>query len=37
MPTAVSLKHADYGFDAPKAPIFVGLGGIATLGVAAFS
>ena len=36
-PPAGSPKHADYGFDAPKVPFFIGLGGAAGLIVAVVS
>jgi arsenite methyltransferase len=31
IPPTASSEHADYGFDAPKVPLFLGLGGIAGL------
>ncbi len=36
-PPAASSEHADYGFDAPKVPLSIGLGGISGLIVAVVS
>jgi arsenite methyltransferase len=36
-PATGTPAHADYGFDAPKVPLFLGLGGVAALIVAAIS
>lgn len=36
-PAAAMPGHADYGFDAPKVPIFLSLGGVAALILAAIS